>query len=159
MNILQVENHEALLKASNYWDSEWNEKGLFYVSPNAGALRILCPRGSGQLIAEMRTGRHVVVTVGKCTRVSMPGMVIGREMAEFMFDDGSDTPYALNFSHPDQFERALPQAEDGRELVVSAWEGRRKLESGLRAAHQVLNKPGYLRFTEVPNMRPWPKTK
>lgn len=122
------------------------------MSPNAGAVRLLVPAGKSADIAEMRTGREVILTIGVVRQIIQPGMQMGREMTEVLFDDGSPNPFALFVSMP-QWERVL--ALPGREPIgieFTVWENRRG------QAHQVLSRPGFLRRADLPCLKPLPKS-
>jgi hypothetical protein len=104
VNILRVENEFEIIKETNYWDSEYAMRGLFYVSINAGGYRLLVPEKQEFTIKEMVTGKAAIISRGPWTAQG------NRDAIEIMFDDASDSPYALHLD-AQQFDR-LPAASD-----------------------------------------------
>jgi len=141
--LLQIENHGPLLVASNFWESEQEAAGKFYLSTNAGAFRLLVPRSQEAAIAEMTTGKEVVVSRGPWPAVKR------QDGLELLFDDFSDSPYALHLS----IEAAdrLPLDEDaGKEWLFTAWSAPRR-----GRPHQVLQRPcWYRRVARIPCLQP-----
>ena len=64
MSLITIENHGPLILSSTFWDSEWEAAGKFFVSCNAGTIRILMPRSHRAAIEEMRTAREVILSRG-----------------------------------------------------------------------------------------------
>lgn len=144
-----TENDGPLVLRSNYWQTEMASEGFYYVSPNAGVIRMLVPESRRVEIADMRTAEEVVLTRGVHTgRGSWPEYK-GRELMEILFDDHTDNPFALWLSL-EQWER-LPdsQTDYGRTWEFTAWEDRRG------TPHRVLTKLCYLRKAPLPCMQPW----
>lgn len=143
-----TENHGPLIRSSNYWQSEMAVSGYYYLTPNAGTFRLLCPQNRKDEIRELRTGKTVVLTVGIVHAIAQPGMQIGREMTELLFDDRSESPFALYLSM-EQWER-LPAADDYNKLwEFTAWESRRGLP------HKVMSRPAFLRRGDLPCLQAW----
>lgn len=144
--MIQTENHGPLVRSSTFWGSELAERGLYYLSPNAGCFRLLVPRSRSADTAEMRTAREVVISVG--AHRDYPE----REMSEMLFDDRTPNPFALLLTLADQWER-LP-ADDDYALFYefTAWEDRRG------TPHKIMSRPCYLRRSNLPCLQPWPKT-
>jgi hypothetical protein len=140
VDVLQIENHGPLLIASNFWGTEMERAGKFYLSINAGAFRLLVPRGQEPAVTEMATAQEVVVSRG-------PWPAEGRdEGIELLFEDGSDAPFCLHLSI-ESLDR-LPLAEDaGREWVFTAWTAPRR-----GRPHKALERPCWYRV--VPKI-PW----
>ena len=143
MTLLTITNHGPLLTASNYWGSEWNARGLYLLSPNAGTLRLLVPAIRSVDIAEMRTAKEVVVRMGYDRKE-------GRPMTEILFDDRSATPFVLYLSD-EQWQHMPAEGDFPRPIEVTVWEGRRG------EPHKVLGRPGWLDRSELPCLKPWPK--
>ena len=81
-----VENNQQVIVRTDYWSSEYAKKGLYYVSINAGAWRLLMP--DTRHLNEIKTAKEVVISRGlDATR--------GREAVEFLFDDHSQYPFQL----------------------------------------------------------------
>lgn len=139
-SMIQIANDGPLLKSTSYWQSAYARRGAVFLSMNAGAWRILVPPAlAASALPEMRTGKEVIFSRG-------PWEAMGRaEAIEVMFEDGSDTPYALHVGQ-EQWDR-LPLDEDQghpiRALVYTA--------GGLQ-----LELPGrYRRVAELPCMLSW----
>ena len=79
-----IGNDGAEIKETNYFHSDAAHKGMYYMTRNAGTSRLLCP--NADQISEMATGKSVVLTRGKME---------GQDSIEIMFDDGSDSPFAI----------------------------------------------------------------
>lgn len=92
MPIITVQNHGPLVTASDYWGSEMEARGLFFLTPNAGCVRLLVPRSLRHAVEEMRTGRHVVLSRGSWPEQGQA------DALELLFDDGSDSPFALHLT-------------------------------------------------------------
>lgn len=140
MDVLQIENHGPLLIASNFWGTEMERAGKFYLSINGGAFRLLVPRSQEPAVTEMATAREVIVSRG-------PWPAEGRdEGIELLFEDGTDAPFCLHLSI-ESLDR-LPLAEDaGREWVFTAWTAPRR-----GRPHKALERPCWYRL--VPKI-PW----
>jgi len=68
------------------------------------------------------------------------------EAIELLFDDGSDSPYALHLS-PQQIDRVPPDSESGREVRVTVW---------TEGPTCTLDLPGrYRRSARLPDLSPW----
>lgn len=106
--MIRVENHGPLLRATNFWDSELARAGKFFVSVNAGAIRVLLPPAQYRLLADMRTARECVLSRGP------------RDEVEILFDDDSDSPFALHLT-PASFDLLPAAPEPGREWVLTVW--------------------------------------
>ena len=139
--IITCANDDERLVESNYWDSEPARRGLFYVSINAGAFRLLVPQSEEHLVCEIRTGRHAVITSG-FHRLEL------RNMYEIMFEDDTDTPFALWLCHG-QFERVFSIADaagEDRHMIIYT-----------RYCVEVARMPVFFRKTEtLPCLKPWP---
>ena len=88
---LMITNQGSRITKTNYWDHEMQRKGLFYLSGNAGAFRLLVPSGSELSVFEMLTGKEVIITKGYHRELR-------REMLEVLFDDGSEAPFVIMLS-------------------------------------------------------------
>jgi hypothetical protein len=137
--MIHIENHGPLITATDFWDVEWRD---FFLSYNAGAFRLLMPIEFLKDQEEMRTGRQIVVSVGTLNGVP--------DCAEVMFDDGSEEPYALQFT-PDNYD-VLPEGDFGPECVITIWMPKRKH----KVPHKAIERPAYFRrVQELPCLEPW----
>ncbi len=100
--LITIGNDGPIITSTNYWETDYNKQGVLFFSVNAGAFRLLVPDGSVVDTAEMLTAKTVVVSTG-------PGM--NRHcVLEILFDDNSDSPYALLFG-TEQTDR-IPDSKD-----------------------------------------------
>lgn len=72
------------------------QRGLLYVSANAGVLRVLVPEATENLLPEMATGK----------RVTIEASMQDPRCWDLVFEDGSDAPFFLAVDKR-QFDRAL----------------------------------------------------
>lgn len=137
--MLVIENHGPIILSSNFWGSEMDRAGRLYLSINAGAVRLLLPSGWEPMLDEMRTGKEVIFSRGPWAKG--PGR--GEDSLELLFEDGTDSPYAVHFGVA-QADR-LPLDEDaGRELVFAAWTAPRRGKP-----HKGLERPLWYRRVEA----------
>lgn len=111
---LLTRNNGPEILSSTFWQSEGARRGIFHLSSNAGAFRLLVPQVQESVIAEMRTAREVVVSRG-------PWPAQRKDDAlEILFDDGTDNHFALHLSI-EQTDR-LPLAENAaQKWTFTAW--------------------------------------
>lgn len=135
--MIRIHNDGPLIVETDYWDTPHAQRGLFYVSINAGAFRLLVPLLQEASLADMRTAAYVIVT---------RGVWHGRDALELLFEDGSDSPYVIHVQGA-QVDRLPPTTDAGRTdlrcLVYT--------QTGL-----ALELPArYRTASELPYLRPW----
>lgn len=149
MPSLHVHNHGPLILETDYWSGPLNQRGLFFASVNAGAIRLLVPSAHTAAVADMRTAKHVVLSRGPWPQARKPGERYWPEGIELLFDDGSDSPFALHLT-PESFDLLPAAPEPGREWVLSVWttkDGR---------PHKALERICHWRQVEkLPCLKPW----
>ena len=104
---LRIENDGGQIVSTNFWDTHHNAEGLFYVSINAGCVRLLTPINQAFQVADMATAREIVLTRGRME---------GKDVIEILFDDRSARPFGLWLDAQGQFDRLWPKTDDGRTL-------------------------------------------
>lgn len=109
-----MENDGPDIVATNYWESSLAKNGYVYISSNAGAIRILVPHQIQHQIADMKTAKMLIISRGPHVRLSRD------DLFEFMFDDGSNSPFVLNLS-PGQMERLPDQSDVGSDFIATIW--------------------------------------
>ena len=140
MVTIYVQNNGQQITSSNYWGSDLDRAGALYVSPNAGAIRLLLPKGWESSIDEMRTAKHVIVSRGPHES--------GIDATEFLFDDLTDDPYVITLDAR-QWQH-LPTADNaGQTWACTVWTPPRRGKP-----HCALTRPCYYRI--VPQL-PWLK--
>ena len=88
---IMIVNKQQLINtaSTNYWDTDFAEKGALFLSWNAGAARLLVPDQQIESIREMRTAKNVVISFGPFFG---PG---GPEALELLFEDESESPFIV----------------------------------------------------------------
>lgn len=139
-----IENHGALITATNFWESDAEKAGKLFLSPNAGTLRLLVPRIHRSMIEEMRTARHVVCSLG-------PWPAANAEIGvELLFDDGSGDPYSVHLT-PAACAMLPGEPALGQEWTLTVWD----LKKG--TPHKALERKCFWRRVEkLPCLKPWP---
>ena len=136
--MIVVRNAGQDIVSTNYWQTEHAAAGLFYLSWNAGAGRLLVPDVArddfGMLGASL-----VIVSSG-------PWPAQGsRPAIELLWEDGSDSPYCIHLVE-EQTDRKLPVTDQGGKLVIASWTRQGK------AAEWPAK---YRRVTALPCLDPW----
>jgi hypothetical protein len=143
--MIQITNHGPLIVSTNYWQSEYASARKIFCSVNAGAIRVLLPPTLYGMLAEMRTGKYCVLSRGPWWQA------MTREAVEIMWEDGSDSPFALHLN-AESFDMLPAEPEPGRDWVCSVWtnkDGR---------PHRSLERPcHWRRAPKIPWMKPWAK--
>lgn len=139
MTALTIKNDGQAIESTNYWDLEQAQRGYVFLSWNAGAGRLLVPDSQAAIIREMKTGKYVIVSRGPWKDQG------GRDAIELLFEDGSDSPFALHLV-AEQCDRMIPATDQGGGLVVSVW---------TRAGEQMRLPGKYRRVEEIPCLAPW----
>lgn len=104
MNLITIENNEAEIISTNYWQTEHAIRGLLYLSINAGTLRLLLPEQWTADISDMKTAKVVIISRG-------PWPAQGKSDAlELLFEDETDSPYMMHIS-AEQVDR-MPRDTD-----------------------------------------------
>lgn len=112
--MISVRNHGPIVLETNYWDSELARAGKLFASVNAGAIRLLLPPSAYGALNDMRTAKECVLSRGPWPAMKLP------EAVEILFDDGSDSPFALHLS-PESFDLLPAEPEIGREWTLTVW--------------------------------------
>jgi len=137
-----VNDNQEIIETS-YFDTEQADRGLFFLSWNGGAARLLMPDNQRGEIDEMMSGEIVVIS---------SGMRDGIDLLEIMFDDHSSAPMAITFSA----EQADRKIIEGTEKIFpfSVWcreEGRLKKLAQWPAHYRIVD--------EIPCLQPWEENK
>lgn len=132
-----IRNDGPLIRETNYWSTPHAQRGMFYVSINAGAFRLLVPPSQQGTLADIRTGQYVIVTRGSWN---------GRDALELLFEDGSDSPFVLHVLAA-QVDRMPARTDEGRTDLRCLIYTKTGLALDLPAR--------YRRATRLPDLRPW----
>lgn len=141
---LEIRNHGPLILSTNYWGSDHERAGKIVASVNAGAVRLLVPRKHADIVGDLRSSKHVILSRGPWPQGGATDAV------EFLFDDGTSDPFSIHLG-ASSFVDFLPGApEPGREWVVSVW-----LQKKMKP-HKALERPAKWRRVEsLPDLSPW----
>lgn len=112
LECISILNNGPDIVSTNYFDDDLAQRGMLYASMNAGAVRLLIPESQLQVVPDMLTGHMAVVT---------RGVLWGREALEFLFDDNTDTPFALHLL-VEMMDRRFSKQDIGRTFPLTAWD-------------------------------------
>jgi hypothetical protein len=107
-----IENDGQEIATTDFYVTEYAKRGFYYLSWNAGAARILVPESRYSDITEMRTGKTVVICLGKWPE---QGGILTYSVT---FDDGTSSPYVIFIDAEKSSDRILPDSETGREVPL-----------------------------------------
>jgi hypothetical protein len=142
MTLIQIENRGQQIVNTNYWDSPLAAEGKIFMSWNAGAARLLMPDSAKQVLREMRSAKHVIISRGPYLGATELGVF------EILFEDFSDAPFMLLMAQ-EASDRTPPAHEQGEGITVSVW----------TRGGQKLRKPGKYRVVDyLPCLKPWSET-
>ena len=113
-SFITISNKAQAIVATNYFDSANADSGLFYLSWNAGAGRLLVPDSQKRAVIDMKSAKYVIVSSGPL--VDQGGVAA----LELLFEDHSDCPYVLTIP-VSQSDRFLPDTDQGGGFYISAW--------------------------------------
>lgn len=137
--MLTIRNAGQRILSTDYWDSEHAQRGLMYLSWNAGAARLLLPDAIKGELREMRGARYVIISRGAWHEQG------GRDALELLFEDGSDSPYVVHLV-AEQTDRLLPEDNQGGGFSVTVW----------TRGGEKLRLPGkYREVDALPCLEPW----
>jgi hypothetical protein len=138
--MIQIENDGPDIVSSNYWESEWNKRGVMACSFNAGFFRLMLPDSMHDQIPEMMTGKVHIISKGNYQ--GQPGY-------EFMFDDNSDAPYTIHIGANQMVSFQLSDSEHGKAVFLSVW---------IHGPEKIMETPARFRVVgQLPYLRPWEK--
>lgn len=136
--MIEYTNNGPDIVRTNFWTSGAADDGKFIITCNAGDMRVLLPERYESQVAEMKTGKEVLVTRGTFQ---------GQDALELCFDDNSESPYALHTAI--QAADMLPQLGD--RFMASVW----TRGSGESAVCQLRVPARYRHAARLPHMKPW----
>jgi hypothetical protein len=140
MATIQIRNDGQAIVASNYWDTDFADAGKAFLSVNAGAFRLMVPDNQTAALADMRTGKLVIISRGPWPTENRADAI------EVLFDDGSDNPYAIHIG-TEQIDRLPLDANVGQQVMCTVW---------TRGPNLALSLPARYRLSErLPDRRPW----
>jgi hypothetical protein len=87
--MLMFQSDGPKLINTSYFESEWTQQGLAFLSWNAGAARLLIPDALINYLEDMKDCKYVVIS---------HGLLNGNDAYEIMFEDESQSPFCLHIS-------------------------------------------------------------
>jgi hypothetical protein len=124
---------------TDYWDTEHAAAGLFYLSWNAGAGRLLVPDSQKPILRELKGAREVLVSRGPWPEQG------GRDALELIWEDDSDSPFCIHLV-AEQTDRLIPEHQQGGGFSIAAW-----TRGGMKGRW-----PGRYRLVDaIPCLKPW----
>jgi hypothetical protein len=117
--MIMIESDGATILKTNFWETEFSQKGYFYLSPNAGHFRLLVPRGFESILADIGEVRDVVIT-----RMRGDGVTVADDALEIFFDDYTDNPYRLHLTSGAQCSPMPAATDSGRLFELTIWVAR-----------------------------------
>lgn len=133
---LDIINLESDIVKTNYFDSEYAENGYFYLSTNAGCVRLLIPDNQKDLLKELKGVAYVILSRGPWIQKDVSDAI------ELLFEDFSDSPYAIHMTI--QQCDMLPEGEGDWTLALWVRSGKTR-EFPLKCR----------KVEEIPYLRPW----
>ncbi|MFE8034772.1 hypothetical protein [Thiohalocapsa marina] len=134
-----IQNKSQAIDWTDYWTSEHARAGLFFLSWNAGAGRLLVPDSQKRCLREMRGASQVIVSRGPWVDQG------GRDALELLWEDGTDSPFAVHIV-AEQTDRMIPDTQQGGGFDIAVW-----TRGGLKERW-----PGRYRVVDaIPDLRPW----
>lgn len=98
--MIEIRNNGAEIAETNYWTTEIGQRGLCYLSGNAGAWRLLVPPAAEYMMPDMRTGKRV--TIERSVRPDARA----RGAWDIVFEDGTQSPFSVALD-PRMIDRAV----------------------------------------------------
>jgi hypothetical protein len=135
--MLTIKNDGPRIIKTNFWETELNTRGRFFLSANAGAYRLLVPDEHFHMYPDMLQAKEVVITRGM-------DRLYRKEMLEIMFDDHSQNPLvlAIGLGQADIIWKPKPE---GRPFLIY-------LEGCFMAGNLTSY---YRRAKKLPYLKPW----
>ncbi len=90
------------LLESNYWNTELNHNGLFYLTSNASVGRLLVPDCEPHFLKEIKETQYIIL----CS-----GLYHSRQAMEIYFEDNTHTPLTLIITY-EQIDRTFTDRDD-----------------------------------------------
>lgn len=139
MSMIRIDNDGQDIASTNYWQTEHAARGLPYLSVNAGAMRLLVPPAASAMHTSIATAREVIVSAGKWPEQQW------RDGVEILFDDDTDSPFAVHLSI-EQVDRLPLPSEQGEPIKFTTWGPEGKIWTGIAR---------YRRVKKIPCLKKW----
>jgi len=111
VDALIICNDGQNIDKTNFWDED---DGQFYLSYNAGALRLLVPESQKSMIKELNGVREVIVSRGPWQEKKLS------DAMEMLFEDDSEAPFSIQVDI-NLSDIRPPETQNGRCFMFSVW--------------------------------------
>ena len=139
-SIMVMHNDGKEIHDTDYWETDKAKKGLFELSINAGAFRLLVPENHENLIEEFKTGEYCIISRGPSIFRLTPE--IGYEL---LFEDHTEYPYELWLDSNSVWPHPA-KSDSGGKFTLSVW---------TKGCNKVLEMDAYFREVDIiPYMKP-----
>lgn len=152
--MILIDSHGPLITASDYWRSDAAKAGKILISPNAGVIRVLMPPARYDMLGDLRSASHAVVTVGwwsmtAARKFGLESTPIreGGEAVEILWEDGTDSPHAWHVTPESCL--LVPGDPSPGQWSIACWIERRG------EPHRALERPAFWRRGKVPCLQPF----
>lgn len=143
--MIQIQNNDAEIVYTNYWDSQHAARGFFFLSINVGTFRLLVPDSMISEIAEWKRAEEVIISRGPWPEKMKADAI------EILFEDYSDSPYAIHMLS-DQVDRMPADTDRDRKGQPPRWKFSAWTSNG-----KVLDFPCRYRIVKkIPCLKAWP---
>ncbi len=112
--LIEIANDGQNIKNTNYWDTPHAAKGMYFLSWNAGAARLLVPDVQAGILDEVQNVACVIISRGKWIEHN------NIDAVELLFEDNSDFPYVITLP-VEQCDRVIQNSDKGRKFTFSMW--------------------------------------
>lgn len=144
MELLTIGNNSQEITSTNYWESMYNAEGFFYISINAGCVRLLVPERYSidtQFFDDTLSAKQIVLSMLKKYLQEEK-----RHSVELMFDDHSENPYCIHVA-PNQIDRLLLPEDNNKVMRFIAYAKGLRIIQDTRCGFRFVNK--------LPCLLPW----
>jgi hypothetical protein len=140
LSILEIINDGPDIVKTNFFDSEYAENGYFYLSTNAGHVRLLIPDSQKNLLKELKNVAYAILSRGPWIQRDVLDAI------ELMFEDFSNSPYAIHMT-AQQCDMLPEIGEEGK--------GDWKLSLWLRSGNKQVFSLKCRKVDKIPCLKPW----
>ena len=127
---------------TNYWQSEYNQRGLAYLSVNKSVIRLLLPTVHiTAWLPEIKTGKQAIIE---------PAVRSGYQHThlDIVFDDGTQNPFSLCIDKAQQIDCKLHDGDTRLIIYIGSLDNSIELPCTVKLGNK-LDKPKYLTHVTI----------
>mgnify|MGYP000962210765 CR=1 FL=1 len=130
--MLTIHNRpDGTIADTDYWQSEYNARGLAYLSGHRLGLRLLLPTAhADEWLPKIQTGKRAVI--------EPPAQQGYTNHIDIVFDDGTDSPFSLCLDRTKQLDTALRSGSTRLLVYAGSLKNPKQID---RMQNQFLNHP------------------